>query len=207
MGKEDGQLPDSLLSKVELPQIIDLIVNKQTQYYSLWAVYTAVQFAAGSYGYGHPLSLGLGIAVFIGVWAFNIGHLSFLLRCADQLDNLKDILLAALENDTKKYLDTLRKTFKKISEVGLPENYKGCYTWTYFMNRTTYVHLLIDTCATAALVLRIDNAIQINSVTQLDNTIRIASQWIQSHLILCFLLPHLFFLTFTIYAVKYSKRK
>lgn len=38
MGKEDGQLPDSLLSKVELPQIIDLIVNKQTQYYSLKSI-------------------------------------------------------------------------------------------------------------------------------------------------------------------------
>jgi hypothetical protein len=75
---------DSLLSKIELPKIIDLIVSKQTQYYTLWGVYTAVQFAAGSYGYSHPVPLGVGLAVFFGVWAFNFGHLSFLLRCADQ---------------------------------------------------------------------------------------------------------------------------
>jgi hypothetical protein len=57
--------PDSLMSKVELPTIIDLIVSKQNQYYSLWGVYTAVQFAAGSY---QSSSSKRGtIAVFIGL--------------------------------------------------------------------------------------------------------------------------------------------
>ncbi len=80
------------MSKVELPTIIDLIVSQQNQYYTLWGVYTVVQFAAGSYGYGQPLSLELGLAVFFGVWAFNLGHLSFLLSCADQLDKLKVLI-------------------------------------------------------------------------------------------------------------------
>ena len=52
---------DSLLSKIEPSKIIDLIVSKQTHYYSLWAVYTAVQFAAGSYGSTQKLSLGRGL--------------------------------------------------------------------------------------------------------------------------------------------------
>lgn len=157
---------DSLLSKIELPKIIDLIVNKQTQYYSLWAVYTAVQFAAGSYGYSRPVPLGVGIAVFFGVWAFNLGHLSFLLRCAGQLNKLRAVLNAALDDNSEEYQRALRDIFKDISEVGLilPLRKQGYNPRTYFMNMTTFVHLFIDTCASVALLIRVD------------------SPWIQSHL-------------------------
>jgi hypothetical protein len=70
---------NTLLEKIESPKILDLIVSKQTQYYTLWGVYTAVQFAAGSFQSGGKLSLGVGLAVLCGVWAFNLGHLGFVL--------------------------------------------------------------------------------------------------------------------------------
>jgi len=94
---------DSLLSTIEPSKIIDLIVSKQTQYYTLWGVYTAVQFAAGSYGYGHRLPLGVALAVFFGVWAFNFGHLGFVLRCVAQLNKLTIVLNAAIEENKNKY--------------------------------------------------------------------------------------------------------
>ncbi|WP_036308479.1 hypothetical protein, partial [Methyloglobulus morosus] len=147
---------DSLLSKIELPKIVDLIVSKQTQYYTLWAVYTAVQFAAGNYGFGHTLSLVNGLAVFFGVWAFNLGHLNFLLRCADQLEKLRTVLIAALDNNNEKYQSALHDAFRNMSEVGLSERARqGCYSRAYFWNRTTGVHLFIDLCASVALLIRV----------------------------------------------------
>jgi hypothetical protein len=149
---------DSLLSKIELPKIIDLIISKQTQYYTLWAVYTAVQFAAGSYGYGYPVPLVVGLAVFFGVWAFNLGHLSFLLRCADQLNKLRAVLIAALDDNNEEYQSALRDTFRDMSEVGLsPRIKQGCYSRACFWNRTTFVHIFIDICASVALLIRVDN--------------------------------------------------
>ena len=43
------------ISKIEPTKILDLVISKQTHYYSLWAVYTAVQFAAASFGLGQRL--------------------------------------------------------------------------------------------------------------------------------------------------------
>jgi hypothetical protein len=57
----------SLLLKIETAKIVDLIVAKQTHFYSLWAVYTAVQFTAGSYGMGQSISFTAAIAVLAGV--------------------------------------------------------------------------------------------------------------------------------------------
>lgn len=45
-----GPNTNSFLSKIEPAKVIDLIISKQTQYYSLWAVYTAVQFATAGFG-------------------------------------------------------------------------------------------------------------------------------------------------------------
>ncbi len=155
---DQSTVVDSLLSKIELPKIVDLIVSKQTQYYTLWAVYTAVQFAAGNYGYGHTLSMVNGLAVLFGVWAFNLGHLNFLLRCADQLEKLRAVLIAALDNNNEKYQSALREAFRNMSEVGLSERARqGRYSRAYFFNRTTYVHLFIDLCASVALLIRIGN--------------------------------------------------
>ena len=61
-------------------KIIDIMLNKQSQYYGLWAVYTAVQFTAGSFGGAGKLPLAVAVAVLIGVWIFNVGHLSFVLN-------------------------------------------------------------------------------------------------------------------------------
>jgi hypothetical protein len=44
--KEQPDSHNILFEKIESPKILDLIVSKQTQYYTLWGVYTAVQFAA-----------------------------------------------------------------------------------------------------------------------------------------------------------------
>ena len=65
-----------------------------------------------------PIALGTGLAVFFGVWAFNFGHLGFVLRCAGQLDKLGDVLDAALDDDNKKYQSALRDTFRDMREVG-----------------------------------------------------------------------------------------
>jgi hypothetical protein len=144
---------DSILSKIELPKIIDLIVSKQTQYYTLWAVYTAVQFAAGSYGYGHPVPWEIALAVVSGVWAFNVGHLGFVLRCKNQINMLGNALRAALDEDHEKYQSTLRNIFIDIGEVSLSWSlYKQAFHETYRWN--TCVHLFIDICASLALLTR-----------------------------------------------------
>jgi uncharacterized Zn-finger protein len=107
-GAEETAADGSLLSKIEPSKVIDLIVSKQTQYYTLWGVYTAVQFSAGSYGYGHPLRPGVGLAVLFGVWAFNLGHLGFVLQCVAQLKKLSVVLNAALDDNRKKYQSALQ---------------------------------------------------------------------------------------------------
>src|SRR2546423_9462511 len=96
----------SLILTIEPPKIVDLIISKQTQYYTLWGVYTAVQFTAGSYGYGHKVPLGGGLAVVFCVGAVNFWHLRFVLQCVSQLDKLKSVLRAAL-NDPPPYETTL----------------------------------------------------------------------------------------------------
>jgi len=103
----------SLLSTIEPPKIIDLIISKQTQYYTLWAVYTAVQFAAGGFGYGtKSLPLGVGLAVLAGVWAFNLGHLGFVLQCVTELNRLTIVLNAALDENMEAYRSALQGAFR-----------------------------------------------------------------------------------------------
>jgi hypothetical protein len=135
-------------------KLLDLIISKQNQYYTLWGVYTAVQFAAGSYGYGHNLSLGVGLAILFGVWAFNIGHLGFVLQCVVQLNRLTDALNAALDDDAS-YKDKLRHALKDMQE--------GTLFWRPFREKTglrsygmnIFVHFFIDTCASIALLMRV----------------------------------------------------
>ncbi|HKA72822.1 MAG TPA: hypothetical protein VKE26_13505 [Xanthobacteraceae bacterium] len=45
----------TLVSTIEPSKILDLTISKQTQYYTLWGVYTVVQFATANYGSGAPL--------------------------------------------------------------------------------------------------------------------------------------------------------
>jgi hypothetical protein len=161
----------SLLSTIEPPKIIDLIISKQTQYYTLWAVYTAVQFAAGGFGYGtKSLPLGVGLAVLAGVWAFNLGHLGFVLQCVTELNRLTIVLNAALDENMEAYRSALQGAFRdmaegtffwrvlkqgkqlKRGEVAILENQLRSYGMNIF------VHFWIDMCASLALLIRVDNS-------------------------------------------------
>jgi len=41
------------MSKLSFSETVDLIFQKESQVQTLWAVYTVVQFAAGSFGMDH----------------------------------------------------------------------------------------------------------------------------------------------------------
>jgi hypothetical protein len=149
---------DSLLLKIETSKIVDLIMTKQTHFYSLWAVYTVVQFTAGSYGMGQPtISLATATAVLAGVWAFNFGHLGFVLQCIVQLGTLREVLAAAGTNDKAAYEKELKQAINQMEEGGIFLGYyfrKGP-KWSYFMN--SFVHFFIDICASMALLLRVND--------------------------------------------------
>jgi hypothetical protein len=146
----------SLVSKIEPPKILDLIINKQTQYYALWTVYTVAQFAAANFGTGQGrLPSFVVLAVLLGFWAFNIGHLGFVLECFAQLNRLKSVLNAVLHEDPEEYEKEVRLALSNSGVVRpfwrLPskaDNRKG-----YIQNIA--VHFFIDTCASAALLARI----------------------------------------------------
>ena len=148
-----------LLAKIEPSKILDLIVSKQTQYYTLWGVYTAVQFAAGGFQSGGRLSLGIGLAVLCGVWAFNFGHLGFVLRCVDQLHRLGAVLNTVSDGNEVSYKNSLSDAFRDMSEGGV------FLFWRYYKRgphrgsyiRNSFVHVFIDTCASVVLLFRIDN--------------------------------------------------
>ena len=155
--KPDGH--NILLAKIESPKILDLIVSKQTQFYTLWGVYTVVQFAAGGFQSGGKPSLGVGLAVLCGVWAFNLGHLGFVLRCVDQLHRLGVVLNTALDGNEVAYEKSLSRAFRDMSGGGE-------FFWRYYKRGlrprgsyivNSFVHFFIDTCASVALVIRIDN--------------------------------------------------
>jgi hypothetical protein len=149
---------DFLLSKIEPPKIIDIIISKQNQYYTLWGGYTAVQFAAGSFALNlNPVPLKVGIAVLFGVWAFNIGHLGFVLQCVAHLNKLSVVLNAAVDGEEAIYKAGLRRAFESMQE--------GSYFWrfdrkegprSYGMN--IFVHLFIDVCASIALLARVEHS-------------------------------------------------
>jgi hypothetical protein len=143
----------ALVIEIGPTKVIDLMMSKQTQYYTLWAVYTAVQFAAGGYGLNTNLSLATALAVLVGVWTFNLGHLGFVLQCVNQLNQLTQVLDAALRTPMA-YGERLRKAVENIQEGSLfwaflkrgePRSYIG----------NIAVHLLIDTCASVALLTRV----------------------------------------------------
>ena len=145
------------LLKVDPAKIIDLILSKQNQYYALWAGYTAVQFATASFGGGSGPSLGIAIAVLCGVWTFNLGHLGFVLRCSAQLDKLSAALDAAMKGDETTYGAAVKSAFTGITEGEMfwrrlaERGGSRSYGWNCF------VHLFIDSCASVALLLRVDD--------------------------------------------------
>lgn len=150
----------SFALNVEPSKVLDLIVGKQTHYYTLWAGYTAVQFAVGSFGYSAgPLNQWVALAVLCGVWAFNFGHLGFVLQCMSQLEKMSLVLSAALGGRQHEYDSTLRAALTNFGE--------GAWFWRFFKqtsDRRNYrmnilVHLWIDLCASAALIVRVKGLI------------------------------------------------
>jgi hypothetical protein len=148
----------SSISKIEPSKILDLVISKQTHYYSLWAVYTAVQFAAASFGFSQRLvPQAVALAVLAGFWAFNLGHLSFVLACLADLGRLKHALNAVATGNAAAYESAVRTTVSEISEArrlwrALPPTDSR---FVYRMNIA--VHLFIDLCASIALLARTDN--------------------------------------------------
>jgi hypothetical protein len=130
---------------VELGKILDLLGTNDNQYYGLWAVYTAVQFSAAGYDIEGENPYYVAFAVLLGLWAFNIGHLGFVLHCVNQANLLKSHL------NTLVYPEAIRKF---IGNLG--RNYYG----------NVFVHLFIDVFASAALLLRAGEAV--SALTQED---------------------------------------
>jgi hypothetical protein len=106
------------------------------------------------------LPLGVGLAVFSGVWAFNLGHLGFVLQCVDQLNKLNYVMDAVLGGDKNGYESSMLGAFKDMQVAILPWK---LWTRSRSFRMNSVVHLFIDLCASAALLIRVDN------------------QWIQDH--------------------------
>jgi hypothetical protein len=120
-------------------------------------VYTAVQFTAGSYGNNQILSLGVALAVFFGVWAFNLGHLGFVLECVAQLNRLSIALDIALRGDEEaKYDRAVQDAFANTEEGNFFWRFLGKSTHLRSYRMNAFVHLFIDTCASVALLIRIE---------------------------------------------------
>jgi hypothetical protein len=155
---EDKKMPTAgpapELISLEPGKILDLIGAKQTQYYALWAVYTAVQFSAATYGVGRTLSWPVALAVLFGVWTFNFGHLGFVLQCVKQLNHLQRLLLLSISAERSAYHTEVEKFYRSISESTFfwKLRHAPSENRSYFWNST--VHILIDVCASLALMLR-----------------------------------------------------
>ncbi len=139
--------------QIDPGKVLDTIANRQTQYYSLWGFYTVVQFSAASFSLPAHGAYLVAVAVLCGVWVFNIGHLCFVLACVAHINRLRLTLKAGMvgPNEWQRAVHAATADFPLGS---LPWNY-----WKepeirngFIMN--TAVHLSIDLCATAAVLLR-----------------------------------------------------
>jgi len=143
-----------IVDEVGTSKLLDLLMGKQTHFYTLWGVYTAVQFTAGGFGTRDTLSAGVVYAVIVGVWAFNVGHLGFVLSCVQQISKLRVALNHSLAGETQK--------FKEAARDALADMKESDFFWTFYGNkrdRSKYIlnsltHLVIDSCASIALLYR-----------------------------------------------------
>jgi hypothetical protein len=155
----DVEVDASLVSKIEPSKIVDWLATKQTRYYTLWTVYTVAQFTAASFGLSRDvLALNVALAVVAGFWAFNIGHLGFVLECLVQTNNLRAALDAALiegaTSNSEKYQAAVRLALSNMREGRLFwRRIPAANRRVYFTNIS--VHLFIDVCASIALFLRV----------------------------------------------------
>ena len=136
-----------------------LVFQKETQIQALWAVYTAVQFAAGGFGLSEWHEAGkmppeIGFAVFLGVWAFNLGHLSMILKCLAQLDVIKhEIDVALTISDTEK--PSIMRIISAESSFSIGRLMKNPDLFGNGHGAAVLIHLFIDICASVALLHRV----------------------------------------------------
>jgi hypothetical protein len=150
---ESGNL-DKIVDDVGVSKLLDLLMGKQTHFYTLWVVYTAVQLAAGGFGSRDTLSPGVVYAVIAGVWAFNFGHLGFVLSCVRQISLLRQALSHKLAGHTAEYIQVSRNAIGNMNEADFFWRFYGDKEdrSKYIMN--TLTHFFIDGCASLALLFR-----------------------------------------------------
>lgn len=146
-----------LIEKFEPPKVIDLLLSKQTQYFSLWLVYPAVQFAAGTFGFSYAdgVPWKIALAAIVAVWIFNIGHLTLVMQRAQEIERLSAVSDSILRDDKEGYLQNLSVAIDYLAKrkAVWPFWSKGDSFNSYLKN--SFVHLSIDLCATAAILFRI----------------------------------------------------
>jgi hypothetical protein len=138
---------------------VALVFQKEGQVHALWAVYTAVQFALGGFGLSTysseaPMPFVMGVAVLAGVWAFNLGHLSMILKCIAQIEKLcaSDSVSGPLSHDQR--LDLRRiATGREPPSADRPDRVRNVFGRGYGV--AIGVHLFIDVCASVALLGRV----------------------------------------------------
>lgn len=136
------------------PAFIALVFQKEAQVHALWAVYTAVQFTLGGFGIsqyhdGVKMPALLGFAVLAGTWAFNIGHLSMILRCIKQIRILKDQVSQGTLVDPEDRPSVSAIVNVSPFSTGYNRLVQGEYA------NSLAIHLFIDCCASIALMSRV----------------------------------------------------
>lgn len=143
-------------ASIEPSNIATLMGTKQTQFYSLWVVFAAVQLAIAGFGQVEQMNPYVVVAALVGFWAFNLGHLGFVLACQAQADRLRDALRIALtEGQSPKYDKAVQDALLDAPEALLFWRSAPPTIDSTVYRRSRLVHLLIDICASGAFLLRI----------------------------------------------------
>jgi hypothetical protein len=143
-----------------LAPTVNLVFQKESQIQALWAVYTAVQFTYGGFGLSQyhdaiKMPFLLGAAITLGVWAFDIGHLSMILQCIKQKMAIENEIAgdAQLGDDEKQ---SIARMIDGNEEDMVDRIYDRLFGWAKPASIATFVHILIDCCASMALLLRVN---------------------------------------------------
>jgi hypothetical protein len=147
-----SELTDLKISEVKITDVINGYFTKEGQYFQLWMAYTAVKFAEGTFGSSSgQLSLHTAGWIIAGVWLFNAGHLYFIIDCLRVMKSLQ----SGIQGLAQKLPES---NFKQASiaisggELDVAKKDQRKFI-SYTGNILT--HLLIDCCATAAILSRI----------------------------------------------------
>lgn len=107
----------------------------------LWAVYGAVTFAIAGFGISSPtMTWGTALVVTIGFWVFTLSHLALIRQTLTILGAVRGEIDEILTN---KPSFRFHRTLRSVVQANNP-------LWI-----STVVHLMIDLCATGALLSRL----------------------------------------------------